>query len=48
MITDLSDLIDNPREDLEVELKQWLNLKDPLVRANLARHMAAEPRGGTA
>ena len=41
MIEDLSDLVDNPRETLEIEVKQWLDLQDPVVRANLARHMAA-------
>ena len=41
MIEDLSDLIDAPRETLEVELKQWVDLNDSMVRAGLARHMAA-------
>lgn len=41
MIEDLSDLVDNPRETLEIELKNWVDLKDILVRANVARHMAA-------
>ncbi len=41
MIEDLSDLVDNPRETLEIELKNWVELKDPVVRANVARHMAA-------
>lgn len=41
MIEDLSDLVNNPRETLEIELKNWVELKDPVVRANVARHMAA-------
>ena len=41
MIKDLSDLVDNPRETLEIELKSWVELKHPVVRANVARHMAA-------
>lgn len=39
--TDLSDLVDSPRETLEVELKGWMDLSEPVVRANLARHAAA-------
>lgn len=41
MTIDLTDLVDNPREALDIELKQWLDLNDGLVRANLARHIAA-------
>ncbi len=38
---DLQDLIDNPRENLDLELKEWLVLSDGVVRANLARHICA-------
>ncbi len=41
MTIDLTDLIDNPRETLDIELKQWLDLSDNVNRANLARHMGA-------
>jgi hypothetical protein len=41
MAIDLSDLIEFPRETLDVELKEWLDLKNGLVRAKLARHLAA-------
>ena len=41
MITDLTDLVDNPREALDIELKQWLDLTDNLAKANIARHLAA-------
>ncbi len=41
MKIDLTDLVDNPRETLDVELKQWLDLNDKLNRAKLARHIAA-------
>ncbi|MDR3482034.1 MAG: ATP-binding protein [Burkholderiaceae bacterium] len=39
--TDLQDLIDTRKETLEVEYKQWLDLRDNVVRAKLARHIAA-------
>ncbi len=41
MASDLNDLIDVPRETLEIELKEWLDLSEPVVRANIARHLAA-------
>jgi hypothetical protein len=41
MQADLADLVEYPRETLEIELKAWLDLKQPLVRAKIARHMAA-------
>ena len=41
MFEDLSDLVDNPRETLEIELKQWMNLEDRVNRAAVARHLAA-------
>jgi len=40
-IIDLQDLVDQARENLHVELKDWLDLKDSVCRANLARHIAA-------
>src|ERR1019366_7882760 len=39
--TDLSDLVDAPRETLEIEIKSWLDFNDGVVRAKLARHAAA-------
>lgn len=39
--TDLTDLVDFPRETLEIELKQWIDLRDRIVQAKLARHIAA-------
>lgn len=38
---DLQDLVDTPRETLEIELKEWLDLNDKEKRANLARHICA-------
>lgn len=38
---DLQDLVDRPSEGLECELKEWLDLNDRVVKANLARHIAA-------
>lgn len=38
---DLSYLIDNPQETLGVELKAWLDLSNPVHRANIARHICA-------
>lgn len=35
------DLVDNPIETLHVELKAWLDLTDQVVRAKIARHLAA-------
>ena len=46
MERDLRDLIENPREDLEVEVKSWLDLKDKVQRAKLARHLAALANNG--
>lgn len=34
-------LLDMPRESLAVELKRWMVLTDPPVRASVARHLAA-------
>lgn len=39
--SDLTDLVDYPRETLDIELKQWIDLKDGVFRAKLARHIAA-------
>ena len=41
MNSDLSDLVENPREDLSIECKGWLDLADNLQRAKIARHLAA-------
>lgn len=41
MTTDLADLVDNPREALDIELKSWLDLSDNVNKANIARHIAA-------
>jgi len=41
METDLTDLVDFPRETLEVEVKGWMDLGDKAARTNIARHIAA-------
>ncbi len=41
MESDLTDLVENPREDLGIECKAWLDLTDNLQRAKTARHLAA-------
>ena len=41
MDDDLKDLIENPRETERIELKEWVNLGDPIQKANLARHLGA-------
>ena len=38
---EVQDLVDNPRETLEVELKEWLDLSEGINRANTARHLCA-------
>ena len=38
---DLSDLVESPLENPENEYKRWINLNDKIVRANIARHLAA-------
>ena len=39
---DLQDLIENPPERLDVELKDWIDIaNDRLAQANIARHFAA-------
>lgn len=46
MNTDLADLVDNPRETLDIEVKGWLDLDNGMARANLARHIAALANAG--
>ncbi|TBF08918.1 AlbA family DNA-binding domain-containing protein [Rhizobium ruizarguesonis] len=41
MSAQIEEYIDHPVENLHVEYKDWLNLSEPIHRANLARHMAA-------
>lgn len=38
---EIQDLVDNPRETLDIELKEWLDFSQPLNRANAARHICA-------
>lgn len=38
---ELVDLVENPRESLEIELKEWLELEEREVQAKLARHICA-------
>jgi hypothetical protein len=39
---DLQDLVENPPETLDVELKDWMDIaNDGVARANVARHIAA-------
>lgn len=37
----LRDLIDGPRERLDVEYKAWVDLRDGFARAKVARHLCA-------
>lgn len=39
--SDLTDLVDYPRETLDIELKEWIDLGDKVAQARLARHIAA-------
>lgn len=39
--TDLQDLVDYPRETLDIELKEWIDLGDKAAQAKLAKHIAA-------
>lgn len=39
--SDLTDIVDYPRETLEIELKEWVDLTDRVVQAKLAKHLAA-------
>jgi predicted HTH transcriptional regulator len=43
---DLQDLIENPPEDLDVELKDWIDITADVVRAQTAKHMAALANNG--
>ena len=38
---DLQALVENPREALEVEIKDWMDLTNKFIRADIARHIAA-------
>ena len=40
-ISDLADLVDYPRETLDIELKEWVNLTDRVAQSKLAKHIAA-------
>jgi hypothetical protein len=42
----LQDLIENPPEVLDVELKDWIDIKSGVVRADIARHIAALANNG--
>ncbi|WP_246798800.1 AlbA family DNA-binding domain-containing protein [Rhizobium leguminosarum] len=39
--SDLTDLVDYPRETLDIELKDWIDIGDKVAQAKLARHIAA-------
>ena len=39
--SDLTDLVDFPRETLDVELKGWIDLGERVAQAKLAKHIAA-------
>lgn len=39
--SDLTDLVDYPRETLDIELKEWMDLDGKVAQAKLARHIAA-------
>ena len=41
MENELKDLIDNPRETLDVEVKSWIDFNDRFVKSKIARHIAA-------
>ena len=38
---DLVDLVDYPRETLDIELKEWIDLGEKAAQAKLAKHIAA-------
>ena len=38
---ELRELVDTPRERLDVEYKAWMDLRDGSVRAKVARHLCA-------
>lgn len=37
----LVDMVDNPREDIGIEMKRWVDLTDNAVKSSIARHLAA-------
>ena len=39
--SDLTDLVDYPRETLDIELKAWIDLGDKVAQAKIAKHIAA-------
>ena len=41
MMLDFADLVETPRENLEIECKAWIDLSDKVQRAKIARHLAA-------
>ncbi len=41
MESDLSDLIEEPRETVDIELKTWIEPSDGIQKAKIARHLAA-------
>jgi len=44
---DLQDLVENPIERIDVELKDWIDIaNDDVARANIARHLAALANSG--
>lgn len=47
MRSNLNELIELPRETLENEYKNWVDLQDPFVRAKIARHLAALANNGS-
>jgi hypothetical protein len=40
-VSELQDLVEQPAEREWLELKSWVDLTDPTIRANMARHLAA-------
>lgn len=38
---EIQDLVDNPRELVHMELKDWIDVGDEVARAKIARHLAA-------
>jgi predicted HTH transcriptional regulator len=40
-VSQLQDLVDAPNETLGVEYKSWLDMNNHVVRADVARHIAA-------
>ena len=42
----LQDLVDNPRETMDVEVKSWIDFSDPSVKPKIARHLAALANNG--